>query len=177
MELKNIIIAELNKLNAYSDFYTGEHKYIDETEKVLCEKIQNLYPNIKVDLAYKFEDINNLLNNNDNGKTLIISNFPANNTYKRYKTSTKDGVKTYMADGYNISEQNFKTLLKAKENIVLHIITGASESLISDKNIKSLSDKHRIAVKRKKDFIYKSSSYSELLEKYIIEIINTENQI
>ena len=84
-----------------------------------------------------------------------------------YKTETKDGVTGYVADGYSITSRKYKNLLN--NNVELHIITGASENILSNEAIVSLFNENKIYVKRKSEWFNKKTDFMDNYESYILE--------
>ena len=151
-----IIIAQINHYNSYEDFYSGAHKYVDVTYSRLAERLTKYLSeqnatNYNVVDVYYFEDLEDEIRKNKDSQIVIFSNFPANNTYKRYKLLEKDNEFGYIADAYNKTLEKYKTILQDNSNIKLHIITGASESLISNHEIVSINK--NIVVKRKAEWV------------------------
>ncbi len=167
MKSTRIIIADINKRNAYGDFYSGDHKFIDNSNELLRDNIKEKCTSLKVIVAYSFNEIDDIIKNTLGEKTIVFSNFPANNTYRRYKTETKDGVTGYVADGYSITSRKYKNLLN--NNVELHIITGASENILSNEAIVSLFNENKIYVKRKSEWFNKKTDFMDNYESYILE--------
>ena len=168
----NVIIADINKNKAYTDFYKGEHRFVDKSNEILRDKLKEKFPNLIFHIAYTFEDIHEIIKAEN--KYIILTNFPANNTYKRYKTDSKDNIVSYLADAYDTTIDNYKILTKSNANIDLYIITGASVELLKDTDVRSISDNHKITIQRKSDWMYQRIEYSVSLENYISNVLEKE---
>ena len=142
-----VIIAEINKMNSYEDYYSKTRKYRDDscndTIGVLKDSFANRHESIDFYCVYDFEEMKSLVDSFDkDDKIFVFSNFPPDNTYKRYKViNDSRHDRTYIhADGYDITKDNYKQLLRNNINIELFVITGAPESLLSRIDVITLID-------------------------------------
>jgi hypothetical protein len=161
-----VIIAEINTLNSYEDFYSKTRKYTSDDESI--QKILlKTFESIDVSLVFDFDELGATIKDfENNSRILIFSNFPADNSYKRYKIiNDSRHNKTYMlADGYDISKKNYKQLLTNNSNIELYVITGASESLLPKKDIITLVEGGLISYKNKGEWpSFSTDDYNEYI--------------
>ena len=153
MNDKHIIIADINTHKSYKDFYSGEHKYTDNSlDYIIDELIKHSDNNLKISKVLDFEDLTELLNKNQDKQNIIFSNFPADNTYTRFKVDSKNGMNSYFPSGYSITFDNYKKILERFDNITLYIVTGASEESFSNNEVKALSKVGNITIKRKRNW-------------------------
>ncbi|MFC2111200.1 hypothetical protein ACFLQ5_01975 [Bacteroidota bacterium] len=168
-----IILADINNRNGYEDFYSGAHKFADNTLEEHTRDLKAYYEgknhSITVNSAYTFEHIEEFINSSEVERIVIFSNFPANNTFKRFKIDTILGEKFHKADAYTISFERFGEILKANKGVELHVVTGASKYMFEDNEVLSLSKEHLISVKRKADWpSFSYNTYDDYM-KTIIE--------
>lgn len=168
-----VIITELNYKNGYKDFYSAEHKYVNRENETFISKIKKrlLNDRLSFPLVSDFEEFSLEIIAAKQAKVIIFANFPADETYKRYRLESNKDATYYKATGYKKTFSNFKSILNINDNIDLYIITGASSYSLSDSQIKDLSMQHNIRIQRKKDWLCKSDSYQSLYEDYVYEIL------
>ena len=169
----HIIIAEINALKGYDDFYLGEHEHSFIEIKKLNTKIQEYLinkgvENIQIDNVYDFENLNEIVATSSK-PIILFSNIPPDCSYISHRVLVKGRLKMVRADSYLQSIYNFIELLKMKQ-LDLHIITGADEKMLQDRNILALSKDCLITVKRKKDWL-DEGNYQEKYENYVLEKI------
>ena len=170
-----VIIAEINKMNSYEDFYSKTRKYKDDscndTIGVLKDSFASIQNSIDFYCVYDFEEMKSLVDSfSEENKILVFSNFPPNNTYKRYKIiNDSRHDRTYInADGYDITKNNYKKLLRNNINIELYVITGAPESLLSRIDVVTLIGGRKTSYANKADWPrFSTDDYT----KYIIRKI------
>jgi len=153
MTQTTVIIAQINLRNSYEDFYSGDntpdHTYLylkESLKKHLSDRGQE---NISVSDLYTFENLEKIIKENPKNNIIIFSNFPPNNSYKRYKKEEVAGSFGSLADSYDRTVQKYKEIMQEYPNIQLHILTGAPAALISDQEITTISTTDRIFLTRK----------------------------
>ena len=168
-----IVIAELNIKNSYEDFYSGTRKFYTEWHKELINGVQENMKDkeIEVSIVYDFKELEQKLEDNKFEKCIVLSNFPGNNTYKRYKLkSDKNGVRSSIPGGYERTFFMYRKLLDNNFNLDLHIVTGAPKSMLFDSEIRLLSKYHKITILHRSEL--KSSPYKN----YVDFIVKTAEQ-
>ena len=153
MTQTTVIIAQINLRNSYEDFYSGDntpdHTYLYLKESLKKHLSDQGQENISVSDVYTFEKVDELIKATAGKKIIIFSNFPPNNSYKRFKKEEVGGSFGSLADSYDRTVQKYKEIMKDYPNIQLHIVTGAPEALISNQQIRTISDHDRIFLTRR----------------------------
>jgi hypothetical protein len=161
-----ITIADINGESEHDSF---NDKLVSIVKQFI---LKNKLSGFKVKLVHNFEQLEELVLNSKDKHT-IFSNFPPDSTYKEDTTySTKSGVRTVIADSYNISKAYAKKLLEHDSTIHWHIITGAPDVRLSDIEITNLNPKSHVTVKRKGGWI-QSSYYHENYREYVLNILSS----
>ena len=160
-----IIIAELNRRNSYEDFYTGNHEYYTgwykELIKDIKERLKN--PDIDIYVVFTFDELKQKLDDNKFERCIVFSNFPGDNTYKRYKLETgRDGNQWHYSGGYDRTFYNYRKLLDDHFNLDLHIVTGAPKSMLFDSEVRLLSKYHKITIMHYSDL--EASPYMDYVD-------------
>jgi hypothetical protein len=134
-----VIIANINSKNKYYDFYSGLNQYSSVKEEYFCKETlkyakEKKYTDITAVPVYTFDELASELEN-ENDYCIVFTNFPNDESFKRFKVEQKHGSAYTTASTYNLSISKFKEILEKYKKCEIHIISGISDYFKPDKII------------------------------------------
>ena len=148
-------------------------------EEVESASLNSEIKNLGLELPKKVfseKDLLNMLEDKKDNECILFTNFPPDSSYpgsgKQIKITDKGDYynRSWDADSYEISHALFRKIVGNYNLKAIHFLTGAPESMISDKMLTYFSSSETVVtVTRRKELMAKVSEYPRLYKQFVLE--------